>query len=71
VDVGAKAEIYAIINDLVKSGVAIIMISSELPEVINMSDRIAVMCNGRITKILGRDDFSQETIMRYATERSD
>jgi len=71
VDVGAKAEIYAIINDLAKSGVAIIMISSELPEVINMSDRIAVMCNGRIIKILGRDDFSQETIMRYATERSD
>jgi len=70
VDVGAKAEIYSIINDLAKEGVSIIMISSELPEVINMSDRIAVMCNGRITRILERDDFSQETIMRYATERS-
>ena len=71
VDVGAKAEIYSIINDLAKTGVAIIMVSSELPEVINMSDRIAVMCNGKITKILNREDFSQETIMRYATERSE
>jgi len=71
VDVGAKAEIYSIINELAKTGVAIIMVSSELPEVINMSDRIAVMCSGKITKILDREDFSQETIMRYATERSE
>jgi len=67
VDVGAKAEIYAIINRLALEGVSIIMISSELPEVINMSDRIAVMYNGRITKVLGRDNFEQETIMHYAT----
>ncbi|MGM0902966.1 MAG: sugar ABC transporter ATP-binding protein [Bacillota bacterium] len=67
VDVGAKAEIYTIINQLVKEGVSIIMISSELPEVINMSDRIAVMANGKIQTILNRERFSQETIMHYAT----
>lgn len=67
VDVGAKAEIYAIMNRLVKEGVSIIMISSELPEVINMSDRIAVMYKGGIRTILNRDEFSQETIMHYAT----
>jgi len=67
VDVGAKAEIYAIINQLALEGVSIIMISSELPEVINMSDRIAVMCNGSIPKILNRDQVDQETIMHYAT----
>lgn len=67
VDVGAKAEIYSIMNRLVKDGVSIIMISSELPEVINMSDRIAVMCNGKIQTILNKDQFVQETIMHYAT----
>ncbi|MDM5329992.1 sugar ABC transporter ATP-binding protein [Neobacillus sp. CF12] len=67
VDVGAKAEIYSIMNRLVKEGVSIIMISSELPEVINMSDRVAVMCKGKIQKILTKERFSQETIMHYAT----
>ncbi|MCT8137569.1 sugar ABC transporter ATP-binding protein [Anaerobacillus sp. CMMVII] len=67
VDVGAKAEIYSIMNRLVKEGVSIIMISSELPEVINMSDRIAVMSNGRIQAILNKEEFNQETIMHYAT----
>lgn len=67
VDVGAKAEIYSIMNRLVKEGVSIIMISSELPEVINMSDRVAVMCKGKIQTILNRGRFSQETIMHYAT----
>ena len=67
VDVGAKAEIYAIMNRLALEGVSIIMISSELPEVINMSNRIAVMYKGRLTKILERDSFEQETIMHYAT----
>src|SRR5690606_3361039 len=67
VDVGAKAEIYAIMNRLVKEGVSIILISSELPEVINMSDRIAVMYEGGIRPVLNRDEFSQETIMHYAT----
>jgi ribose transport system ATP-binding protein len=68
VDVGAKAEIYAIMNALAKNGVAIIMISSELPEVINMSDRVMVMSNGRVTACLPRQELSQETIMKYATQ---
>lgn len=67
VDVGAKAEIYAIMNRLVQTGVSIIMISSELPEVINMSDRVVVMHNGNIAGILNREDFSQEKIMHLAT----
>ncbi|WP_088035163.1 sugar ABC transporter ATP-binding protein [Evansella clarkii] len=68
VDVGAKAEIYSIMNELVKEGVSIIMISSELPEVINMSDRIAVMWKGKIKTLLEeKEKFSQEYIMHYAT----
>lgn len=67
VDVGAKAEIYAIMNHLVQTGVSIIMISSELPEVINMSDRVVVMHNGGIAGILDRNEFSQEKIMHLAT----
>ena len=68
VDVGAKAEIYAIMNNLALQGVAIMMISSELPEVINMSDRVIVMSGGRITECLPREDLSQEKIMKYATQ---
>lgn len=68
VDVGAKAEIYAIMNDLVKQGVSIIMISSELPEVINMADRVIVMSAGRITACLPREEITQEKIMKYATQ---
>jgi ABC-type sugar transport system ATPase subunit len=67
VDVGAKAEIYAIMNRLVEEGVSIIMISSELPEIINMSDRVVVVHNGSIAGILNRDEFSQEKIMHLAT----
>ncbi|MCF6466225.1 sugar ABC transporter ATP-binding protein [Clostridium sp. Cult2] len=67
VDVGAKSEIYSIMNELVNSGVSIIMISSELPEIINMSDRVVIMHNGRIQKILDKEDFTQEKIMHYAT----
>jgi ABC-type sugar transport system ATPase subunit len=68
VDVGAKAEIYAIMNNLAKQGVAIIMISSELPEVVNMSDRVIVMSNGVITATLPREELSQERIMKFATQ---
>jgi len=68
VDVGAKAEIYSIMNELVKEGVAIIMISSELPEVINMSDRVVVMSNGRVTGCLSREGLTQEKIMHHATQ---
>lgn len=66
VDVGAKSEIYAIMNELVKHGMSIIMISSELPEIINMSDRIYVMSEGNITGCLSRDEVSQEAIMKLA-----
>ncbi|WP_406541987.1 ATP-binding cassette domain-containing protein [Clostridium ljungdahlii] len=67
IDVGAKIEIYNIMNDLVKSGVGIIMVSSELPEVLGMSDRILVMCRGKITGELNKDEATQEKIMHYAT----
>ena len=64
---GAKAEIYDIMNELTKNGVAIIMISSELPEIINMSDRVYVMYEGRITGCIDWQDLSQEAIMKLAT----
>lgn len=67
IDVGAKREIYKIISDLAASGVAIIMISSELPEVINMSDRILVMYKGSITGEVTKDEATQEKIMHFAT----
>lgn len=68
VDVGAKAEIYAIMNELVKQGMSIIMISSELPEIINMSDRIYVMNDGRITGCLEHEAVTQEGIMALAAK---
>jgi ribose transport system ATP-binding protein len=67
IDVGAKSEIYAIINELAKQGISIIMISSELPEIINMSDRVYVMANGRMTGCIDHDSLSQEKIMQLAT----
>lgn len=67
IDVGAKLEIYELINRLVAKGKSIIMISSELPEVLGMCDRILVMRNGRITGELASDDATQEKIMQYAT----
>ncbi|MGI6578867.1 MAG: sugar ABC transporter ATP-binding protein [Saccharofermentanales bacterium] len=67
IDVGAKASIYNIMTDLAKEGIAIIMISSELPELIGMSDRILVMANGRIMgELTGDEKTSQEKIMRLA-----
>jgi ABC-type sugar transport system ATPase subunit len=62
VDVGAKSEIHAIMGELVKQGVAILMISSELPEVIGMSDRILVMSGGRITDVIDRSDATPERV---------
>ena len=67
VDVGAKAEIYEIMNELTKQGVAIIMVSSELPEIINMADRVYVMYDGRITGCIDYENVSQEAIMKLAT----
>jgi methyl-galactoside transport system ATP-binding protein len=68
VDVGAKYEIYSIIADLAKRGKSIIMISSELPEVLGMSDRIMVMCAGRLTGVLEGKSATQQEIMRLSTE---
>ena len=67
VDVGAKKEIYSIINELAARGVAILMISSELPEVIGMADRVLVMHEGKLTADLPKQEMTQETIMHYAT----
>lgn len=69
IDVGSKAEIYEIIDQLAASGVSIIMVSSELPEIINMCNRCYVMCEGRITGELPEEEFTQETIMTFATKR--
>jgi len=66
IDVGSKSEIYQIMADLAAQGVGIIMISSELPEVLGMSDRIMVMREGRIAKELARAEASEEAIMHYA-----
>lgn len=68
IDVGAKYEIYTIIADLAAKGKSIIMISSEMPELLGMSDRIMVMCEGRLTGILDGKTTDQETIMRLATQ---
>ena len=70
IDVGAKSEIYKLLNDLAHQGKAIIMISSELPEILRMSHRVVVMCEGRVTGILNAGEASQENIMKYATMRS-
>lgn len=66
VDVAAKAEIYTIMNELAGKGISIIMISSDLPEVINMSDRVLVMREGKLAGILSREEVSQERIMSFA-----
>lgn len=66
VDVGAKAEIYTIMNELAKMGIAIIMVSSELNEIINMCDQLVIMREGKITGMLDRGEFAQETILKYA-----
>jgi ABC-type sugar transport system ATPase subunit len=66
IDVGSKAEIYQIMTDLANEGAAIIMISSELPEVLGMSDRVMVMRDGKIVKELARADASEEVVMQYA-----
>ncbi|MGI6011899.1 MAG: sugar ABC transporter ATP-binding protein [Ruminococcus sp.] len=67
VDIGAKKEIYTIINELAAKGVAIIMVSSELPEVLGMSDRIMVVREGDIRGIIGKEEANQENIMTLAT----
>lgn len=68
IDVGAKKEVYNLINLLVKNGAAVIMVSSELPEIIGMSDRVYVMSHGRITGELTAQEATQEKILAYATK---
>jgi ribose transport system ATP-binding protein len=67
VDVGAKKEIYQLMNDLTKQGVAIIMVSSELPEILGMSDRVLVVHEGKISAVIDKANADQEIIMQAAT----
>jgi ABC-type sugar transport system ATPase subunit len=67
IDIGAKAEVHALIDELAHEGIAIILISSELPEVLNMSDRILVIAEGRVAGELGRDEASQERILELSS----
>lgn len=71
IDVGAKEEIYRLLHDLSSQGKSIIMISSELPEVLRLSHRIVVMCEGRVTGVLDNKDANQENIMQLATKYRD
>ena len=70
IDVGAKSEIYRLLNDLAHQGKSIIMISSELPEILRMSHRVLVMCEGRVTGELDYGEATQESIMQLATLRN-
>ncbi|MCA1615480.1 MAG: sugar ABC transporter ATP-binding protein [Acidobacteria bacterium] len=70
VDVGAKAEIYALMRQLAESGVAILMISSDMEEVLHISDRVAVMHEGSLVGVLGREECTEENIMRLAVGKS-
>jgi ribose transport system ATP-binding protein len=69
IDVGAKSEIYTLVNSLVEAGKSVLMISSEMEEVMGMSDRIVVLCDGKISGSLERKDFKQETIMNFASQK--
>lgn len=70
IDVGAKSEIYKLLNDLAEQGKAIIVISSELPEIIRICNRVLVMCEGRITGELMGEEIDQNKIMQYAIKRN-
>jgi L-arabinose transport system ATP-binding protein len=66
IDVGAKAEIYRLVSELAAEGIALLVISSEMPELLGLADRILVMAGGRIVAELGRDDASEERILSLA-----
>lgn len=68
IDVGAKSEIYQIMNELTEQGVSIIMVSSDMEEIMGMSDRILVMCEGQISGELHKGEYTQEKILEYAAE---
>lgn len=71
IDVGAKSEIYDLMNELVSQGKSIIMISSEMTEILRMSDRVVVMCEGNVTGVLPIEEATQEKIMELATARKE
>jgi len=71
IDVGAKSEIHRLMSELAKQGKAIIMVSSEMPEILGMSDRVVVMCEGRLVGEVSRKEATQEKIMELATQFSD
>ena len=66
IDVGAKQEIYQIMVNLLREGKCLLMVSSDMPEVVSMSDRVAVMRNGRIAGILEKDEISEENILQLS-----
>ncbi|TIL65013.1 sugar ABC transporter ATP-binding protein [Mesorhizobium sp.] len=66
IDVGAKSEIFALIDRLAGEGLAVVMMTSEMPELLGLADRVAVMCEGRLTAIMSRDDATQEKILNAA-----
>ena len=68
IDVGAKQEIYGIMNELIQAGKSIIMISSDMEELLGMSDRIVVFCEGRVTGELSKTEFCQEAVMSLASQ---
>ena len=70
IDVGTKAAVHKLMSELASKGLAILMVSSELPEILGMSDRVLVMCEGRLTGEFIREDADQEKIMTAATKRS-
>ncbi len=67
IDVGAKAEIHRLMSGLAKEGKAILMVSSEMPEILGMSDRVLVMAGGRITGEFSREEVTQEKVLEAAT----
>ncbi len=71
IDVGAKRDIYILIGELARQGKGVIVISSEMPEVMGISDRILVMCDGKLSGELKRNNFNQETIMKYASNHGE
>jgi inositol transport system ATP-binding protein len=71
VDVGAKAEVHAILRELARSGVAVVMISSELPEILGAGDRIVVMHEGEVTGVLAAEEASEEKVMFLAAGQTE
>ena len=67
IDVGSKHEIYMLINRLAEDGIGVLIISSDLPELLGMCDRVAVLWEGKLTGILGREQATQEKVMALAT----